>query len=331
MSARSTFLPRLSLGLPLLMFCALTMGDQDKVLQFKSALKTQIKGKDHLVVLSNLPRGRTARLVVANADPAGPYAPVPDQAQLIQGLKPGDLIQASWDTAGTVNTISAIARYTPKPGELMPNGYIFVKAEQKDKSDDLNIVLNKLGEITNATVAAEKDENGDVRHDAFIQTTLDSLHQGDSVWADLTTEASPTVIAMLPYTDPAAGKLVKIDTTDLNGQRVATVQIDAGGTAISAIIPGKLVKGKWVVNSRLIAAAHRCKPGAPILYRVQSDGSGTWLRDIQPQAQPNQPVARQGNQDNGSNVDANGVPKGRTIGGAGLVPGVGGGIGIGGF
>jgi hypothetical protein len=58
-----------------------------------------------------------------------------------------------------------------------------------------------------------------------------------------------------------------------------------------------------------------------------------WLRAIEPV--PPAPVAAgqagqgpQGTPDSGSNTDANGVPKGRTIGGG--TPGVGG-IGIGGF
>jgi hypothetical protein len=271
------------------------------------------------------------RLVIANSDPAGPYAPVADQAQLIQGLKPGDLIQASWDAVGTVNTVSALARYTPKPGELTPNGYVFVKSEPKANSDDLSIVLNKLGDITNASVIAEKDAKGEAHREPAIDVTVGALKEGDSVWVDLATGPTPTIIAILPYSDPVSGKLVKIDTTDLDGQRVATVEIDAGGKPLSAVIPGKLVSGKWVASSRISLAAHRCKTGGTVFYRIQQDGATTWLRDIQSEAQANQPVARQGNQDNGSNVDANGVPKGRTIGGAGQVPGVGGGIGIGGF
>lgn len=331
MTAHSKSLPQLSCWLVLAVFCAAAMGEQDKVLQFKSAIKTKIKGQDHLVVLSNMPRGRTVRLVVANSDPAGPYAPVADQAQTIQSLKPGDLVQASWDAVGSVNTVSAIAHYTPKPGELAPNGYIFVKSEKKDQSEDLNVVLNKLGDLTSAAVTSEKDDKGDLHRDASIDATLAALHEGDSVWVDLSTGTVPGIVAILPYSEPASGKLVKIDTTDLDGQHVATVELDAGGKPLSAVIPGKLVSGKWVASVRLSSAAHRCKPGTTVLYRIQQDGSTTWLRDIQPQPQLSQPVAHQGNQDNGSNVDANGVPKGRTIGGAGQVPGVGGGIGIGGF
>jgi hypothetical protein len=326
MTSWRKLIPRGIWGLTLLAFCAAALADQDKVLQFTSAGKKQIKGQDHLVVLANRPHGRVTRLVVAN-DPAGPFAPVADQAQLISSLKPGDLIQASWDTVGTVNTISAIARYTPKPGELTPNGYIFVKAQSKDQSSNLTVVLNKLGDVTNSIAPVEKDANGDTHRDPLIDTTVAALHEGDPVWVDLSTGSAPTLLAILPYADPTAGKLVKIDTTEVNGNRAPTVEIDANGVGVPAVIPGKLVNGKWIPNIRIASAAHRCKSGAAIFYRVQQDGTTIWLRDIQPQ--PGQPVAQQqGNPDNGSNVDANGIPKGRTIGGGNQIGGFG---GIGGF
>jgi hypothetical protein len=327
MTARSKLIPRALWGLTLLAFCTAALADQDKVLQFTSAIKKQIKGQDHLVVIANLQHGRVTRLVVANSDPAGPFAPAADVAQLISSLKSGDLIQASWDTAGSVNTLSAITRYTPKPGELTPNGYIFVKAQSKDQSSNLTVVLNKLGDITNATAPAGKDANGDAHRDPLIDATVATLHEGDPVWVDLSSNSSPTLLAILPYADPTAGKLVKIDTTEVNGNRVATVEIDANGVGVPAVIPGTLVNGKWIPNIRIASAAHRCKPGSGIFYRVQEDGTTTWLRDIQPQ--PGQPVAQQPtNPGNGSNIDANGVPKGRTIGGGNQIGGFG---GIGGF
>jgi len=329
MTARSRLIPPAIWGLTLLALCAATFAEQDKVLQFTSATRRQIKGRDHVVVLANLPHGRVTRLVVANSDPAGPFAPVADQAQLISTLKPGDLIQASWDTAGAVNTISAIARYTPKPGELTPNGYIFVKSQSKDQSSNLTVVLNKLGDITNANVPAEKAADGDVHRDPLIDATLAALHEGDPVWVDLSPGSPPMLLAILSYTDPSAGTLAKIDTTEMEGNQAPTVEIDASNVGVSAVIPGKLVNGKWIPNTRLLAAVHRCKVGSTVYYRVQQDATTTWLRDIQPQPQAAQPVAQQpANPGNSSNVDANGVPKGRTIGGAGQI---GGGIGIGGF
>ena len=144
-------LPAGNLGIHTAGIPQIALADQDKVLRFAGASKKQIKGQDHLVVLANLPHGRVTPLVVANSDPAGPFAPAADVAQLIASLKSGDLIQASWDTAGSVNTLSAITRYSPKPGELTPNGYIFMKADSKDPSSNLTVVLNKLGDITNAT------------------------------------------------------------------------------------------------------------------------------------------------------------------------------------
>jgi hypothetical protein len=318
---------RTAWGFALLAFCAVASADQDKVLQFKSAAKMQ----QHLVILANTPHARVVRLLVANTDPAGPYDPVADQNQLIQSLKPGDLIQVSWDTAKGANTLSAIAHYTPKPGELTPNGYIFVSSEPKsEKSPDLIVTLNKLGDVTQFDVPGEKAIDGQVHRDPGIEMTLASLKEGDPVWADIAPGSGKTLAALLPYAEPQQGKLVKIEVIDVDGRRQPAAQIDPGGTVIEVEVPGTLKDEKWSVDLRIVSALHRCKVGEQVLFRSQLVEADNWLRGIEPV--PTQPIAAQpgpsGTPDSGSNTDANGLPKGRTIGGG--VPGVGG-IGIGGF
>jgi len=326
-------LPPAAMGLALLALTAGALGDQDKVLQFKSTSKAAMKGQQHLVMLAVTPKGRTVRLVVANTDPAGPYAPVADQLQLIQSLKPGDLIQMSWETDANVNTVGAIARYTPKPGELTLNGYLFVKAESKDPKDPdsaVLVTLNKLGELTVATESTQKDSAGKMQPDPLISATVTALKEGDPVWVELSSGPAPTIQAIMPYTDPATATIGKFAMADMNGEKAPSVELDNGNTAIVVVIPGKDVGGKWVPNVRLMAAAHRCKIGQQVLYRVQQDGATTWLRDIAPV--PTQPTvaATPAPADSGPR-DANGVPKGRTVGGTGMVPGVGGIGGLGGF
>ena len=317
-------------GIVLLAMCAVAAGETDRVLQFKSAARIG----QHLVVLAYLPHGRVVRLLVANTDPKGPFDPVADQNQLITSLKAGDLVQASWDAADGVNTISAIAPYTPKPGELTPNGYVYVHSEPKaDKSPDLVVTLDKLGEITQWALPAAKDDSGQMVRDPGIDQTLGALHEGDSVWADISPGSSPTLAALLPYGEPQTGKLVKTEVLDVSGHRQPAVQIDQNGTVMEAEVPVAFKDGKWAVDLRIMSEVRRCKVGEAVLFRVQLVEADNWLRAIEPV--PPAPVAAgqagqgpQGTPDSGSNTDANGVPKGRTIGGG--TPGVGG-IGIGGF
>jgi hypothetical protein len=317
-------------GMMLLTMCAVAAGETDKVLQFKSAARTG----QHLVLLGTLPHGRVVRLLVANTDPKGPFDPVGDQNQLIASLKAGDLVQASWDTADGVNTISAIAPYTPKPGELTPNGYVYVHSEPKsEKSPDLVVTLDKLGEVTKWAVPAAKDDNGETARDPGIDQTLGNLHEGDSVWADISPGSSPTLVALLAYAELVSGKLVKTEVLDVSGHKQPAVQIDQNGTVMEAEVPGSMKNGKWAVDLRIMSEVRRCKVGEAVLFRVQLVEADNWLREIVPV--PPAPVASgqggqgpQGTPDSGSNTDANGVPKGRTIGGG--TPGVGG-IGIGGF
>jgi hypothetical protein len=332
MTTRCKFLSRTALGLSLLLMSSGTYAEQDKVLQFKSASKAAIKGQQHMVMLAATPKGRIVRLMVANTDPTGPYAPVADQLTLIQSLKPGDLLQLSWDTADNTNTLSAVARYTPKPGELTNNGYVFVKADvtdSKNPDSGMTVTLNKLGDVTTAVEPTEKDAAGQLRPTPLVSATVAALKPGDSVWVDLSTGPSPTIQVIMPYADPASATLAKFLTADVNGEKAPAVQLSSGNAPTEAVIPGKDVAGKWVVDTRIMAAAHRCKVGEQVLYRIQTDGTTTWLRDIAPV--PAQPVAARQTPQNNGPTDANGLPRGRTVGGANAVPGVGGIGGLGGF
>lgn len=307
---------------------------ENKVLQFKSAGKGYVKSEAHLIVLACLPHGRVTRLTVPNTDGGAKYDPVADQAQFIAALKPGDLIKASWTSADNVNTLSAIDHFTPKPGQMTPNGYLFLRVDAAPSGDGKTLVLDKLGDLVQVPVPMKKDASGDSVVDPAIDTVLSALQPQDPVWVDLGPESHPTLMAILPYTDPQTAKLVKIENHQEGGETQITVDIAANGATISAVIPHVTVKDKTFPYPRLVSAARRCSAGSDVLYRIQRDGLTTVLRDIEPvptQTANNNGGGNGGNgggNGNNGNTDANGIPRGRTIGGG--TPGVGG-IGIGGF
>ncbi len=295
-----------------------------QVLKFKNSSKLRIEGKDHLVVLADTSRGRAQRLVVPNQDADGKFDPVEDQAAFVKQLRAGELIIAEWEMAGPAEMVSAIARYSPKPGELTPHGYLFRHTEKaSDDAPELTVVFEKLGEIIRAIIPARQGADGIPVADPTFDPVIAKLREGDPVWAEFSSDKQPKLLNLMPWSEPQRGKLVKLEPADMNGQKGMAAQIDNGGAKpVMLLFPGAMQDGKWITDTRLLAGAHRCKPGGEVLYRVQEIDGQKWLREIEPVPQPlaARPTPAQGN--GRSNTDANGLPRPRIPGGG--TPGVGG-------
>ncbi len=296
--------------------------ESGRVLQFKSAAKLRVEGKDHLVVIANEPKGaHPLRLVVPNKDDDGKFDPVAEQAAIVQHLRAGDLIEAAWEAHEQVNLLSSIARYTPKPGELTPYGYLFVTTEPaKENSPDLIIVLRKLGITTRAAIPTQSDASGKPESDPAIAAVVAKLSEGNSVWADLSDDKEPKLLALMPYVEPQRGKLLKVEPIEIDGQKGMSVQINIGNAPTTALIPGSIENGVWKSDARILSSVRRCKPGNDVLFRVQELDDKKWLREID--AVPPPVAARPAPSRGGSNTDANGLPHPRIPGGG--TPGVGG-------
>ncbi|HWE96308.1 MAG TPA: hypothetical protein VG269_20260 [Tepidisphaeraceae bacterium] len=286
------------------------LAGEEQVLRFKSSTRGKIAAQDHLLVIAEAPKGgKPTRLVVPNKT-ADRFDPDPQQANVVKALKPGDLIQVSGDAADGSFTLTSIAPYAFKPGEQTPNGYVFVEVQPaKAAADHPVVVLSKFGEKNNFLLAADKDG----KSDPLIESALNTLKAGNSVWADVAPGSPPALVAILPWSEPMGGKLLKVESANVNGQKGNAVQIEAGGKTIVALVPGKMQDDKWVTDARVLAAARKLKVGSPVFVRTQEDGDRLWLRAIEPEPRPvaQRPVRP------ASDTDANGLPKPR-------LPGVGG-------
>lgn len=303
----------------LLLGCLLSIGaaapeGQEQILRFRSAGKARVEGRDHLVVTAYDPSGRhPSRLVVANKSEDA-YDPVPEQANVVKGLQPGTLIQVVSQTAHGIETLTSISTYSPKPGEEQPDGFVFVE----DKIDDpahAKVTLSKLGVKSTFNILAQKDESGAMTLDPLMTAALDKIKEGDSVWIEKAN--SGTLSAILSWSEPDRGKLLKIEPADVNGQSGIAVQIDNGGKTITALVPGHVHKGKWISDPKVLSAARRFRTGATVIFRVQADGDKTWLRDIHPEPRP----IAQRNAPANNTRDRNGLPRPRLPGGGVPSPG----------
>ena len=311
---------------------------ETRVLITRSSAKAIVSGQPHLVLVATSPRGQRVRLVVPNNDPKAGFNPLPDQLQLIQSLKPNDLVEAAWNTADGINVLDSISRYAPKPGETSANGYVFRSSQLKPDSDDIEVRLDKLGESTTAILPGTKGKDGAVSHDALVTAVLAGLTDGDPIWADLGSGASPRLIALLPWSEPQKGKITRLVMPDSAGHRNAVVEIATANARITAGIPSKSDED-MTPNARLLAVAKAAGPGDTVLFRTQTDDATLWLRDLQlepktsvatdshPQHAPGHSSAGSANSGDGGNSRPNDPPglsgARRALPGGSSVPGVG--------
>jgi hypothetical protein len=254
---------------------------------------------------------------VPNTDP-NKYSPAQEAADAVKGFQPGQLIQAQTKTDKNIIAIESISSWSPRPGEDQPHGYVLIQSGATDKPGDLQITLSKFGEPLQVIVPAENDSQGSPAPNPAIEAELKQVHEGDVVWADLTAGPTPTIAAIVPWSEPLQGKLLRVGPADVDGQKGFAVEITTDQKPITALIPMKLQNGKWLSDPRLLAAAHKPSRGADILFRVREEGAKTWLLDIEPPPKPAAPVAQRQ-----PNPPPAGIPV-HTTGGAGSIPGVGG-------
>lgn len=294
-----------------------------RIYKFTSARKLSVNGRDHLVILATPPSGgATVRLVVPNQE-RDRYSPAKQMADLANGMQPGGFLQAETKTENGAVTVVSLTGWTPRPGEETPHGYVYITSGGTDKPGEMKIDLSKFGDPVHVIVPAGQDGQGAPAPNPLIQAEMKQIHEGDVVWADVTPNGkSLTISGILPWSDPQRGKMVRVGPADVDGQRGFAVEIATDAKPVTALIPMTQQKGKWITDQKLLAAAHRPARGTEVLFRTFDAGDKTWLLAIEPP--PKQPTAAAAQHPNASPPPA-GIPV-RSVGGAGHVPGIGGGI-----
>ena len=178
-------------------------------------------------------------------------------------------------------TLTSITPYDAKPGEASVNGYVFQKTFEKPsgKSQNTSVSLTKFGKEYRFSVPMKKGEKGELAEDPDILAAIGKLQEGNSVWVKT---AGSKLVIIEPYNDPLLGKLDKLSTTEVNGVKIpsADIQTDDGKT-ITVLVPGTRRGKMFVVDSAVSAELHKIKPSSAVQFWSHDDGENhVWLREI---------------------------------------------------
>ena len=243
-------------------------------------------------MLEDVFTGKSATFFVPNNDPTSKEVdPLSDVATVLDGLEPGAILDVETEKQKGRGVVKSLAKAEHKPGEELPNGFVFVETrEDRDKSGKASLVvtLSKFGREVQVGVPMVRDD--DVRDaewepDPRIDRVLRQLQNGDVVEALVKTGRQPTLVELYRYEKPERGKFVGIKDVEFNTWPAAGFEImDAEGVTITFTVEGteQSRNGQTIYapNPQHFQAVKRLKPDTEVEVRYRRDGR-TWLmRDI---------------------------------------------------
>lgn len=280
------------LALPLIPARAEPAQGEDVIAKYEGTGTTSIRGYPAMTVkLELVGSGKRASLTIPNDEDKGakgqkPAAPMPrkELADAVKKLTVGEIVKAGVAMSKDLGpTLTSIDAYEAKPGEATPNGYVFEKTFEKPtgKLTNTSVRLSKFGAEYTFSVPTKKGEKpGEIVEDPDIMAALGKLTEGSSVWVKA---AGSKLVIIEPYNDPQNGKLGKVGTTEVEGSKVPSAEIEVeGGKTITVLVPG-VQKGKmFVVDISVAGELRKLKAGAAVQFWSHEDGDKIWLRDIGP-------------------------------------------------
>ncbi len=232
--------------------------------------------------------GRGIRLSVPNKDDTKPtYEPKPELLAIIDKLKAGDVFKATYDLKNNTALVSAITPYAMKPGEELPNGFVFNESYDKreGKLDYQMVDVKKFDQVITLVIPNRKDPtSGNMAPDPELLADAATFKPGDVVLIDATKSGThPQIKSIELYTEPVAGTFIKSSTEkDNSGKEETTVEIEgADGKTITAVVPGRMDGKKWVPDLKVEGEVKRLHPNLDVMYRATEDNGKTVLRFIQ--------------------------------------------------
>lgn len=248
--------------------------------------RARYQGKQVLALgVEPLEGGRTLELIVANKDMnRQEYDPVPQAADTVRYLKPGDVIKIELDNGKPQPLVRSVKRYKLKPGEDEPNTYVYENSFPKNdgRNSYTAVVLSRYDQQTTVAVQQRRDKEGGMASDPEIISTIEKLKPGEMVVAEVKEGRTPVLTGIDRYVAPQKGKFVKLEEGDVEGQKGMVATLEREGKTVTAAVPGKLQNKRWVNDSKVLAEARKLKPNSEVVYRAREEGKTLWLKDIEP-------------------------------------------------
>lgn len=266
---------------------------QAKIYLLKTQKKAKLNGAEVMsVVLTDVFSGKTQTMFVPNSDPKGrEYDPLPDVAAAVESIEEGAAVQVEAAKERGKWMISSLSRADIKPGEELPNTYVYVETDEiEDRGGNKTVVvtLTKFGREIKVKVPMWKnDEYKDANWepDPKIDSQLRRLQAGEVVDAIIKPGRPPELVEINRFYPPERGKFVGLKETRYDGAVAAAFEMIAtDGTTLTITLDGKMQeRGNTKVlvpYPKMLSAVKKIKPDTEIIVIYREDGQTMFLRDL---------------------------------------------------
>jgi hypothetical protein len=263
-----------------------------RVYFFKGQKKASLGGAQAMVLQLEDPFNKHVdSLFVPNNDPEKKeYDPQTDVADFVKDLEPGTAVEVQTEKVKGRILVKSVGKADIKPGEDMPNGFIFIDQKmEKTRSGDMVVVtLSKFGreEKFGVPMVKSKDATG-MAPDPKIDYVITKLGGGAVVEATVRKGNPPMITEIYEYKKPEQGKFIGLAETKYHGMPAQGFEITAtDGTKIAITFEStEQTKNKektYVANPQQLKLVRSIKPDTDVEVRYRVDGTTWVLRDIKP-------------------------------------------------
>jgi hypothetical protein len=278
-----------SIALLLLADDASSSDSVTRVVKFVGTRNGAAAGKRVLMLrASSKYGGSPLQLVVPNADPAASKLnPDAVMNKVIKAAKPGDFLRVSYTRVRTRFVLSQVEAWTPKPGEVDPEAYEFLKIIEAAVGDKTYqaVLLSKRDREQTVLIPAIKNADGATAADAGILAQVAKLTTGDFADAQTVKTGGKTFLKWIfPYQIPQSAVFVKLrHEKAASGSAESIVTLKKGDQTVTLTVRPTRTGGP--ADRALLSKVRPLRANSAILYKAVEDGGKTWLIDIKSDAQ----------------------------------------------
>lgn len=261
-----------------------------RIVKFVSAREGAAGGKPALMVrVSSKFGGSPIELAVPNTDPAAMKLNAdPAMERVVKAAKAGDFLKTTYVKVQTRLVLSQLEAYTPRPGEVDPEAYEFVKTTEVKSGEQTYqaIVANKMDKEQTLLVPLVKGADGTSAAEAEIVAQIARLKAGDFADAQTVKTGNDTFLKWIfPYQAPQSGTYVKLanEKTE-SGVTESVVTLKKGSDSITATV--RPAKTGGPADPAILAKTRGLQANTPVVYKAVADGGKTWLLDIKADSTP---------------------------------------------
>jgi hypothetical protein len=265
-----------------------------KIYRFKGEKKGAAAGTPMMILLvEDVFTGKAETFYVPNNDATSKeYDPLSEVVSLVKELQPGAPIEVETEKQKGRTMVKSVAKADAKPGEELPNGFVFVEQrEDTSKSGATNVIvtLSKFGREVKAAVAmhksTKKDSEGEWEPDSKVDYQLRRLKGGMVVEATIKPGRTPMLTEIYEYLAPERGKYIGLKEVEFGKGKAAGFEIASDdGTPVTFTIDSteqtKNGQTIYIPSPQQLASVRKLKKDTPVEVRYRLDGRAWVLRGI---------------------------------------------------